>query len=217
MDGGQTARLRALCSAPAAAIFGEHAVQARRPPLTIPNLITVMRLVLVPVVVWALLAGEMGWAFAGFIVAGVSDAVDGFIARHFNQQSALGAYLDPIADKALLVSVFVVLGLMRELPLWLVIAAVSRDLLILFAVALSSVMAHPVQVKPLFVSKANTAVQILLAAVVLAKLAVWPWLGPVVPVLVWLSAILTAASAAAYGMAWLKHMSGHGAGESSTR
>ena len=139
--------------------------------MTIPNLITILRFLLVPGVVLAAAHRRMGWALAGFLVAGISDGVDGFIARQFNQRSELGAYLDPMADKLLLVSVFVVLGFMGELPLWLVIACVSRDALIVCAVLLSTVMGHPVAMKPLFVSKANTAVQIVLAAMVLAELA----------------------------------------------
>lgn len=174
--------------------------------VTIPNLITIFRFLLVPAVIWALVSGDVEWALAGFVVAGVSDAVDGFIARHFDQQSELGAYLDPMADKLLLVSVFIVLGLMGELPLWLVIAAVSRDALIVAAVLLSSVMARPVTVKPLFVSKANTAVQIALAIVVLAELAFDTVLGPLRFVLVIVSALLTMASAAAYLVQWLRHM-----------
>src|SRR5690606_31332478 len=142
-----------------------------RARLTVPNLITLIRLLLVPSVVFALLTGYMGWAFAGFLLAGISDGIDGFIARHFDQRSELGAYLDPMADKLLLVSVFVVLGYMGELPLWLVIAAVSRDALIVSAVLLSTIMSHPVKVRPLFVSKANTLVQIVLAALVLGELA----------------------------------------------
>jgi cardiolipin synthase len=177
--------------------------------LTVPNVITIMRFLLVPAIVWALLSGEMAWAFAFFLVAGVSDGVDGFIARHFDQQSRLGAYLDPLADKLLLVSVFVVLGLMGELPLWLVILAVSRDALILGAVMLSSVMGHPVTVKPLFVSKANTAVQIVLAAVVLADLAFGLGWGAARAIIVLLSGALTVASAAAYLVAWLSHMAGY--------
>src|SRR5690606_40642339 len=122
-------------------------------------------------VIVALLSDENSWALVCFVLAGVSDAVDGFIARQFNQQSVLGAYLDPMADKLLLVSVFVVLGFMGELPLWLVVAAVSRDAMIVCAVLLSTIMANPVTVKPLFVSKANTAVQIVLVIVVIAELA----------------------------------------------
>ncbi|MBO6719347.1 MAG: CDP-alcohol phosphatidyltransferase family protein [Rhizobiaceae bacterium] len=178
--------------------------------MTIPNFITLLRFFLVPAIVYAILVDEMAWALAGFLIAGISDGIDGFIARQFNQRSELGAYLDPIADKLLLVSVFVVLGLMGELPLWLVIAAVSRDLLIVGAVVLSSIVGTPVEMKPLFVSKANTAMQIVLAAVVLFELAIGDGFGALRTWLVWLSGGLTAASAAAYLVAWIRHMNGYG-------
>lgn len=181
--------------------------------MTIPNIITLLRFLLVPAIIYALLERQVGWALAGFVIAGVSDGVDGFIARNFDQRSELGAYLDPIADKLLLVSVFVVLGLMGELPLWLVIAAVSRDALIIIAVLLSLVMARPVEVKPLFVSKVNTAVQILLASVVLFELAFVHHFGGLRGWLVIISGLLTVASAAAYLVAWLRHMNGDGEGE----
>ena len=177
--------------------------------MTIPNMITILRFLLVPAVVYCLLEGSVGWALACFLVAGISDGVDGFIARHFNQRSTLGAYLDPMADKVLLVSTFLVLGLMRELPLWLVVLAVSRDLLILAAVLLSTIMGHPVTVRPLFVSKANTAMQIVLVAAVLGELAFAADVGWLRESLVYLSGALTAASAAAYLVAWLKHMAGY--------
>lgn len=178
--------------------------------MTIPNLITILRFLLVPAVVWAMLLARWDWAFAGFVVAGVSDGVDGFIARQFNQRSELGAYLDPMADKILLVSVFVVLGFIGELPLWLVIAAVTRDGLIICAVLLSTVIGNPVEMKPLMVSKANTAIQIVLAAVVLAELTFSMVFGPLRTSLIFLSGLLTVASAAAYLVAWLRHMSGYG-------
>ena len=176
-------------------------------------MITILRFLLVPGVVYWLMTGRMEWAFAGFLVAGISDGVDGFVARHFNQRSQLGAYLDPMADKLLLVSVFVVLGFMGELPLWLVIAVVSRDALIICAVLLSTVMGNPVEMKPLMVSKANTAVQIVLAAVVLAELAFATGLGLTRPALIILSGLLTVASAAAYLVGWLRHMNGYGEGK----
>ena len=182
--------------------------------MTIPNMITILRFLLVPGVVFALLTGKMGWALAGFLVAGISDGIDGFIARQFNQRSELGAYMDPMADKLLLVSVFVMLGFMGELPLWLVIAAVSRDALIVGAVLLSTIMGNPVEMKPLFVSKANTAVQIVLAATVLAELAFATQFGPARVTLIFLSGLLTVASAAAYLVGWLRHMSGNGESKS---
>lgn len=181
--------------------------------MTFATLITLFRFLLVPVVIYALMTGQTALALAGFVAAGVSDAVDGFVARQFNQRSELGAYLDPLADKALLVSVFVVLGIMNELPLWLVIMAVSRDFLIVCAVVLSTVMANPVAMRPLFVSKANTAVQIILAAWVLAELAWGTSWGPIRPWLTWLSASLTAGSTAAYFVLWLKHMGGYARSE----
>jgi cardiolipin synthase len=180
--------------------------------VTAANMITILRLMLVPVVVYCMLTMQWHLAFAGFLVAGVSDAVDGFVARRFNQRSKLGGYLDPMADKLLLVSVFVVLGFMDKLPLWLVITMVSRDALIVCAVLLSSVMAIPVEIKPLMVSKANTAAQIVLAAVVLAELAFTADFGPIRPALIILSALLTVASAGAYLVAWSRHMSKHGEG-----
>ncbi|TPK97399.1 MULTISPECIES: CDP-alcohol phosphatidyltransferase family protein [unclassified Mesorhizobium] len=180
--------------------------------MTLPNMITIMRLLLVPAVVLAMLQSRWDWAFAGFLVAGISDGVDGFIARRWNQSSSLGAYLDPIADKLLLVSVFLVMGFAGELPLWLVVTMVSRDGLIVCAVLLSSVMSHPVEMKPLFVSKANTAAQIVLAALVLGELAFSVHLGPLRTALILLTGVLTVASAAAYLVAWLRHMSGYGEG-----
>ena len=178
-------------------------------------MITILRFLLVPAIVYWMLVGQWPMAFGGFLVAGVSDGVDGFVARHFNQRTKLGAYLDPMADKLLLVSVFVVLGLIGELPLWLVILAVSRDALIIAAVLLSTVMGHPVEMKPLFVSKANTAVQIVLAAVVLAELAFATQFGMARPVLIVVSGLLTLTSAAAYLVAWLRHMGSNGEGENS--
>lgn len=178
--------------------------------MTLPNLISLFRFFLVPAVVLALLSDAPGWALACFVVAGASDGVDGWIARRFDQRSELGAYLDAIADKLLLVSVFVVLGYEGHLPLWLVVLAVSRDGLIVGAVMLSTIMGNPVEIKPLFVSKANTAVQIVLAGLVLFELAFGVFLGPARGVLVVLSGLLTGASAAAYLLGWLKHMGGYG-------
>lgn len=174
--------------------------------MTIPNFITIFRFLLVPAVVLSLLSGDVGWALALFAVAGLSDAADGFIARQFNQRSELGAYLDPMADKILLVSVFVVLGVMGELPLWLVVAAVSRDALIVAAVVLSAVMGKPVAMRPLAVSKLNTAVQIVLVIAVLAELVLAPALATLRPALVMLCGVLTVASTAAYLVQWLRHM-----------
>lgn len=178
--------------------------------LTIPNIITIIRLLLVPATVWALLTHNYDLAFGFFLIAGISDGVDGFIARQFNQMSELGAYLDPVADKLLLVSVFVVLAILGQLPLWLVVIAVSRDALILLAVMLSTVMGRPVTIRPSLASKANTAVQIVLVVIVLADLAFSLDLGTVREALAPLSVLLTVVSGAAYLVVWLRHMADHG-------
>ena len=176
--------------------------------MTLPNFITIVRFLLVPFIIFAMIDGQMGLALALFAAAGLSDGVDGFIARRFNQKSELGAWLDPLADKLMLVSVFLVLGWMGALPVWLVLLAVSRDAMIVGAVLLSSVMGYPVEARPLFVSKANTAAQIVLVIAVMAKLAGFTLFEPVVGALIAVTAGLTAASAAAYLVVWLKQMAG---------
>ncbi len=95
--------------------------------MSIPNIITLGRIILVPVIVWAIVSSQMEIAFAIFVIAGVSDAVDGFLAKRFNMTSELGALLDPLADKALLVSIYVALGIWGAVPRWIVILVVSRE------------------------------------------------------------------------------------------
>lgn len=174
--------------------------------LNIPNGITVSRIFLVPVVVWLIIADQMQWAFFSFLLAGLTDALDGYLAKRFDWQTELGAYLDPIADKALLVSIYIVLGIAGHLPVWLVIAVVSRDLLIVGAIMLSWMLERPVRLHPLFVSKANTVSQIMLAALVLADLGFGLGLARATLVLVWITGGLTVLSAAAYLVTWLRHM-----------
>ena len=138
--------------------------------MSIPNLITLARILLVPVVVWAIASNQMLFAFLLFAAAGVSDAVDGFLAKRFGMASELGAYLDPLADKVLIVAIYVSLGITDKLPAWIVILVVSRDLLIVGAVLLSWLIGKPVSVKPHPVSKLNTAAQFFLVGLVLGAL-----------------------------------------------
>jgi cardiolipin synthase (CMP-forming) len=175
--------------------------------LTIPNFITIGRFLMVPVVIWSLLNGQYPIAFACFLIAGISDGVDGFIARHFDQRSELGAWLDPAADKLLLVSVYILLGWLGELPNWLVVLVVSRDAMIVGAIILSSVMGTIVEMKPLLVSKANTFMQIALAALVLAELALIGQLTVTREIMVYVTAFLTLASGIAYVRGWMRMMS----------
>jgi cardiolipin synthase (CMP-forming) len=177
--------------------------------LNIPNIITLGRVILVPVVFWLLVSGQTQAAFFAFVLAGLSDAVDGFIAKRYGLSTELGAYLDPLADKLLIVSIFVALGVRGALPSWLVIAVVSRDILIVTAVVLSWVLGNPVRISPLWVSKANTLAQIVLAATVLADDGFGFGMANLRILLVWITGVLTVASLAAYLRAWLRHMSGY--------
>lgn len=167
----------------------------------------------VPVIFWLLLSGQDKIAFVVFVVAGISDAVDGYLAKRFNWSTELGSYLDPLADKLLLVSIFIALGVRHELPLWLVIAVVSRDILIVAAVLLAWLLDQRVRIKPLAISKANTAMQILLAATVLADGAFLFGLDTTRLVLVWITGALTLLSLAAYLRAWFMHMTGIASGK----
>jgi cardiolipin synthase len=175
--------------------------------VNLPNLITVARILSVPVVVWAITSGEMLFAFILFLAAGISDAVDGFLAKRFGWATELGAYLDPLADKALIVSIYVALGISEAVPRWLVILVVSRDIMIIGAVILSWLVDKPVAVKPLLVSKLNTAAQILFAGLVLGSLGLGFNPGWLLPAMTALVAALTLLSVGAYVREWVRHMS----------
>jgi len=170
---------------------------------SLPNLITVGRIVVVPVVIWAITSGNMMLAFWLFVAAGISDAVDGFLAKRFNAQTEFGAYLDPLADKLLVVSIYIALGVARELPSWLVIMVVSRDILIVIGVVLIWMIGQHVAIRPLAISKWNTAAQLLLASVVLADGGFQLGLDGVRWVLVWITGTTTLLSLAAYAREWL--------------
>ena len=180
--------------------------------LSIPNLITLGRILLVPIVVWAIASGAMWIAFVLFLAAGVSDAVDGFLAKRFGMTTELGAYLDPLADKALIVSIYLTLGINGEIPRWLVILVVSRDILIVGGIMLSWVMGNPLKIKPLLVSKLNTVAQIAFACVVLGSLGFNYDVPTLRLVLMGLVAALTLLSVAAYVAEWVRHMNSATAG-----
>ncbi|WP_114945925.1 CDP-alcohol phosphatidyltransferase family protein [Microvirga calopogonii] len=175
--------------------------------MTIPNIITIGRLIIVPIVIVMIMQQRWATAFALFVVAGVSDAVDGFIARKFDMRSEFGAYIDPLADKSLLVSIYVTLAIVGAIPGWLAIVVVSRDAMIVAAVLLSWVMSRPVEIKPLIVSKLNTGAQLAFAAYALAANAFGVELGGLEEIVMVLVATLTIASAGAYLVGWLRHMS----------
>ena len=178
--------------------------------MNLPNLITIARILLVPLTVWLIISEAFGLAFLAFVVAGISDGIDGAIARRYGLRTELGAYLDPFADKALLVSIYVSLGMLNFLPAWLVILVVTRDILIVSGVILSRLLDKPLLMAPLMISKVNTAAQIVFAGAVLGVLQLGIDIEPFLTFGMILVAGLTAASGALYLRQWLRHMANGG-------
>jgi cardiolipin synthase (CMP-forming) len=179
--------------------------------LSIPNLITLGRIILVPIVVWAITSGQMLAAFVLFLAAGISDAVDGFLAKRLQMTSELGAYLDPLADKALIVSIYVSLGIAGALPIPLIILVVSRDIMIVSGFMLSWLVGKPMPVRPLPVSKANTVAQIVLPTLVLAEHGFGFDAAFLATIIMGVVVILTLLSIAFYLAEWIRHMNSFGA------
>jgi cardiolipin synthase (CMP-forming) len=174
--------------------------------VNLPNLISLARLLSVPIVIWAMLADEMALAFWLFVAAGVSDAIDGFLAKHFGRQTVVGGFLDPLADKALLVSVFITLGKIGDLPLWIVILVASRDVLIVGGAILFQTLTHSLKPEPLMVSKLNTVAQIVLAATTLGELAMGADWRMAITLLIWATAATTLASGGSYIVQWSRRV-----------
>jgi len=167
---------------------------------TLPNIITFARLLAVPATVWLMLAQRLDLAFIIFLLAGISDGVDGFLARRLGLESELGALLDPIADKALLSSVMVLLAWLGLLPVWLAVLVVGRDVMIIAGYALLWLLGLRPPIAPLLVSKLNTVAQIALAATALCG-AGFGWPGQsVLAALLWLAAGTTFVSGLAYAL-----------------
>ena len=172
------------------------------PVFTIANQLTLLRMLLIPAFVLLVVYGRFGWALIVFIVAGVTDALYGFIARLPGQQSELGAWLDPVADKLLLVTTFIVLtlpniGLVNRIPIWLTVIVISRDIGIVLTVAIVNLASGPRTFRPSQLGKAATAWFILTCVVVMF----YNWLGVVsrvVDIFVWSSLAITIASGVDY-------------------
>jgi cardiolipin synthase len=173
--------------------------------LNLPNLISLGRLLLVPLAISLILDGRYWAAFWVFVVAGISDALDGFIAKRFDRRTRLGALLDPLADKVLLVSVYVTLGIAGQIWTWLVILVVFRDIMIVGGFLLiQAIAALPKPTQPLFISKVNTGVQVAMVGYVLARRGLGAEPGPVDVVLGIAVAVTTVVSGLTYLLQWAR-------------
>jgi cardiolipin synthase len=169
--------------------------------LTIPNLLTSARLVMVPFVVWYLGRGEVETAFWLFAAAALTDLLDGNLARLLNQRTVLGAWLDPIADKAMLLSTLLMLVWLAELPLWLGILVALRDIVVLLGAAAYRTLTGGLEVTPTIWGKAATAAEFVLVALVLADLAL-AWGVAFLGHLAFLTGLLVAVSGLHYVWLW---------------
>lgn len=158
--------------------------------ISIPNILTLMRLLMAPLFVILLLHDRLTAALIIFSLAGISDGLDGFIARWFNQQTVLGAYLDPVADKVLLVSAFICLALLGIIPDWLTVIVLSREVIIVLGIAILTLTEKKYRVRPSLVSKCTTAVQIAMVIVSLVLPNI-PRLQMMQHILLWTTAALT--------------------------
>ena len=170
--------------------------------LTIANQLTILRIMLIPAFVLLVVYGYLGWALLTFLIAGVTDALDGLIARRAGQRTSLGAWLDPMADKLLLVTTFIVLTLpglplVNHIPLWLTVVLISRDVVIVGVVAIVNLAVGPRTFRPSIFGKVATATYIVTSVVVMY----FNYLGRpsvIVDLMVWLSLALTLMSSADY-------------------
>ncbi len=168
----------------------------------LPNLITLSRIALAPVLILLLKEHDYAMSLVVFLVAGVSDGLDGFIAKRFNLTSRLGAILDPVADKILLLSAYVMLTLLEDLPFWLMLTVVFRDLLIVGGYLVYTSMIGSVQMRPSHLSKLNTFMQIALVIAILAQQAFSLVYPALVEALVYAVLITTVASGLHYVWIW---------------
>jgi cardiolipin synthase (CMP-forming) len=170
--------------------------------LTAANQLTLLRMLLIPAFVILVVYGELGWALVVFATAGITDGLDGLIARWSGQKTSLGAWLDPMADKLLLVTTFVVLtlpnlGLANRLPIWLTVLIISRDVGIVLTVAIISLAIGPRSFRPTMLGKVATATYIVTAVIAM----LFNYLGyhsVVVDVGIWASLAITLMSGLHY-------------------
>jgi cardiolipin synthase len=170
--------------------------------LTLANQLTILRIMLIPAFVLLVVYGQLGWALLAFVVAGLTDALDGLIARRAHQRTSLGAWLDPMADKLLLVSTFIVLTLPQlplanHLPIWLTVIAISRDIVIVAVVAVVNLAVGPRIFKPSIWGKLTTATFIVTIVAVM-YFNYRHQRSLIVQLLIWLSLTLTLISSADY-------------------
>lgn len=173
--------------------------------MTVPNLITSLRIILTPIFIIYLINDELTSALVFFILAGISDALDGAIARLFDQKSKLGAFLDPLADKILLTSAFVMLAVKGYIYPWLTVIVISRDIMISLGVLILFLNSQDFAIRPSFFSKITTCLQLFCVFVILSS-AYFQLPYQIMEGLFWMTALMTISSGLHYMYRWFKMM-----------
>lgn len=172
----------------------------------VPNLLTALRLAAAPATAGLLAEGHFSAAFGLFAFAGISDAADGFLAKRYGLSSRLGRLLDPVADKALMLAVFITLSFLDDVPAWLTATVILRDLLIVTGLAVAVASRAPIAIKPLMAGKICTATQVIYAGLHLAALGFGFSVGAIYPADAYITAGVAAGSAVAYFTVWVNAM-----------
>jgi len=172
--------------------------------LNIPNVLTLARILITPFIIYAILEHQAVLALVLMAIAGVTDMLDGAIARYFNQRTTVGAYIDPMADKLLLISTIVTLYLIGQIPLFLFLAVIFRDVIIVLGAIAYEMITHKLEIQPSIASKITTFLQITLVLVVLSEMA-WQVPGADVMYLsIWLTFAFTCISGIQYMIVWMR-------------
>ncbi len=177
--------------------------------MNIPNILTIIRILSVPVFVICLLYDRFWVALLIFVGAGITDGLDGLIARAYHQRTTTGAYLDPIADKLLLATAFIVLAILGNIPVWLTVIVIAKDFIVALGVLILFLTSRRVEVKPVLIGKTTTFFQIVTIA--------WALLAPyslffnnLLPYLIWLTAALTCVAGLQYIYVGVNYLKGKG-------
>ncbi|MBI3596576.1 MAG: CDP-alcohol phosphatidyltransferase family protein [Nitrospirae bacterium] len=152
--------------------------------MNLPNILTILRILFIPVFINLLIYGYHGWALAIFIAAGLTDSLDGLIARLANQRTRLGTYLDPMADKLLLTASFLALAILQIIPVWSAVIVVSRDIILILGALILHLTQTQMEISPTFLGKSTTALQLIYVTLVLLTAVVQGNTVTLFPVLV---------------------------------
>jgi len=169
--------------------------------INLPNFLTLARILITPFIVYSILNGFAVQALALMVIAGLTDMLDGAIAKHFHMQTVVGAYMDPIADKLMLVGSIISLFITGQVPMFLFLAVVFRDVIIIIGAMAYELVTHRLEMRPTYLSKVTTVVQIIYVSATLLHIA-WPFPSILMDAAAWITFAITCMSGVQYMLLW---------------